>query len=204
MGLSRRVKNKLHEIKGIGILRYIQVQGQRSLLSMLRVIYGFDRWHVDSPLLVRPYRRTVAKMVNGIAPKSVIEVGCGLGALLSLIDAPTRSGYDRDKGAIRAARILNTKRICFVHGSIDKIPANPVDVLIMVNWIHDVSPEMLHKWISRLLPYTRFLMVDAIDKSNPLPYAYKHDFAFLQDTCRLLKIERHQGEGRSFLLFEVL
>ena len=204
MGLSSRVKNKLHKIKGIGIQRYIQIQIQRSLLSLLQVIYGFDQWHVDSPLLARPYRRIVAKMVNGLAPKSVIEVGCGLGSLLSLIDAPARTGYDCDKGAIRAVRILNTRRICFVHGSIEKIPANRVDVLIMVNWIHDVKPELLHYWLSSLLPNIRFLMVDAIDQFNPLPYAYRHDFAFLQDTCRLLKIERHQGEGRSFLLFEVL
>ena len=47
--------------------------------------YGFHPWHAAAPLSARPYRRTVAEMVNGVNPEVVVEVGCGLSSILSLV-----------------------------------------------------------------------------------------------------------------------
>jgi len=79
-----------------------------------------------------------------------------------------------------------------------------IDVLILVNWIHDISPESLDALITPLLPIVRYLLLDAIDANNPIEYRYKHDFVFLSERTRRISVTQPLNEGRSFQLFEVL
>jgi hypothetical protein len=198
--LLRRIKLLLR----FGLIRTVHISLDRLFLGILFRIYEFDAWHANSPLSARPYRLTVARIVNELKPTTVVEVGCGLGGIISNINAEKRYGYDIDVGVIRASRFLHSNDITFIHGDLSVVSLKQIDVLVLVNWIHDISPQMLEGLITPLLSRTHYLLLDAIDSDGPTGYKYKHDFAFLRKRARILSITRHSEEGRSFQLFEVV
>lgn len=189
-----------------GWARSLRVLLDRGALNVLRAIYGFHPWHAAAPLSARPYRHAVATLIAGMTPppRCVVEVGCGLGAILRLAQAEERVGYDIDPGAVRAARFLHGGAIRFVEGGMEAVAEPQIDLLVMVNWIHDFDPGQLLDWLAPLLPRCSYLLVDAIDRDNPHGYRHAHDFAFLQDRVREVRSSRTENEGRRFILFEVI
>ncbi|MHB8474366.1 MAG: class I SAM-dependent methyltransferase [Gammaproteobacteria bacterium] len=195
---------KYRTLRRIGLFRYLRMVVDRIFLSGLVMIYGFDSWHAQAPTSARPYRHVVAHLTNELAPRTVVEVGCGLGGILALVSAPDRYGYDIDERAIRAARFLHGRRIIFTCGGITAVSLAQIDVLILVNWIHELSPDALKQLLTLMLARSRYLLLDAIDRDGPDSYRYKHDFAFLGTAARLISVTRAPGECRSFHLFEVI
>jgi len=201
--LVRKSKTLRAEVQTKGTLRTARITLDRGVIFLLSRIYRFPAaWH--PPTSMRPYRIAVATAINALDPEVVCEVGCGLGSILSRIHAPVRVGYDVSPGVLRAARLLRSGSIDFRSGSIDAVDLPSMDVLVLVNWIHEVSPEDLERMLLPLLPRTRCLMLDAIDADNAFGYRFKHDFAFLDGKARLLSSTRVDGEGRSFRLYEVI
>jgi hypothetical protein len=174
----------------------------RVIVLVLSKVFVFPAaWHTTTS--ARSYRITIAGVVNALAPSVVCEVGCGLGSILSRIVAPVRVGYDIDAGVIRAATLVRSRKIVFRVGGLETVSEPHVDVLILVNWIHELSPRDLETRLGPLLPRCRYLLLDAIDADNEYGYRYKHDFSFLADKAKKISITRHPGEGRSFQLFRV-
>lgn len=197
--LKRRLKLAYH----YGFVRTVNIVIDRIALHTLRLFFGFAKWHANAPLSARSYRRIVAELVNGLRPKCVVEVGCGLGSILALVHAPERWGYDIDHGAIRAARLLRDRSINFRYGSIQSVTAGQIDVLILVNWIHELAPEELEQLIIPLVPRTRFLLLDAIYASNDCRYRYKHSFDFLRPFADPVRTFNMPEEGRSFIVMQI-
>ncbi len=195
---------KFKTARRIGLLRSARIGIDRVYLGALARIYKFNPWHVEAPTSARGYRNTVAELVNQLSPTTVVEVGCGLGYVLSLIDATQRFGYDVDEGVIKAARFIHGKKISFVHGDLSAVSLPKIDVLVLINWIHELSPAELERLMAPLFSRTRYLLLDAIDADGPSGYRYKHDFAFLNQRARRLSVTRPPNEGRSFHLFEVV
>ncbi len=195
---------KLKTAKKIGVLRSARIGIERLWLNILSRIFMFHPWHAEAPISARPYRYTVAELVNGLHPSTVVEVGCGLGYVLKLIEAPYRFGYDLDEGAIGAARFLHGRSISFERGDLTAVSQAHLDVLILVNWIHEISPEELLRLIEPLLSRTNYLVLDAIDPDQSSGYRFKHDFAFLGFRVQRISVARTRDEGRSFQLFKVI
>jgi SAM-dependent methyltransferase len=187
----------------MGIVRLVRCRIDLLWLSVLQRHFGFDPWHAQAPYSCRSYKRTVVDIVNRLAPATVVEIGTGLGELLAHIDAPRRFGYDIDPGVVRAARFLHRRGITFVHGDARQVIDGPIDVLILVNWIHNLSPNELSELLEPLVPRTTYLLLDAIDVDGPSSYRYKHTFDFLSGNADLLSITRAPDEPRSFRLFRV-
>ncbi len=201
--ILRKLATMKREVRSKGAFRMARIYADRLFIFTLSKIYKFPAsWH--PPTSMRQYRITVAGIVNALKPDVVCEVGCGLCSILSRINSPHRYGYDIDAGVIRAARLLRSSALELHEGDLSAVALNHIDVLILVNWIHEVSPEDLENELSRLLPITRYLVLDAIDPDNTFGYRYKHDFSFLTSRVRRLSVTRHPGEGRSFQLFEVI
>lgn len=202
-GFIHRLIGKLTDISNVGVARSLRIVVDRALLKILALFYGFHPWHADSPNSARLYRNTVAEMVSDLHPDVVVEVGCGLGGIISNIHAVDRYGYDIDEGVIKAARFLHGKKVSFICGELTSIDLPRIDVLILVNWIHEVSPASLEEMLTAILPRTHYLVLDAIDADNSYGYLYKHDFEFLAQQAKRLSTVRHPDEGRSFQLYEV-
>lgn len=201
--IFRKLATLKREVKSKGVFRMAKIYADRLAVFTLSQIFKFPAsWH--PPTSMRQYRITVAGIVNDLKPDVVCEVGCGLCSILSRINSPNRYGYDIDPGVIRAARLLRSSALSLQVGGLSAVALKQIDVLILVNWIHEVSPRDLEMELSRLLPITRYLVLDAIDPDNSYGYRYKHDFSFLENRARRLSVTRQPGEGRSFQLFEVI
>lgn len=201
--MNRAIVRKIEGIRRFGLRRSIRIEVDRIILRALALKFKFHPWHAEAPISARPYRCVVARIVNELKPVSVVEVGCGLGMILRLVEAPKRYGYDVDVGAIRAARFLHGDTITFSTGDLATVDLKEIDVLILVNWIHEISPMLLHEQLRPLLSRTRYLLLDALDPDGPTGYRFKHDFKFLDRSCRRLSVTCPPNEGRSFHLFEV-
>ncbi len=187
-----------------GLARSARIFVDRSALKVAQRVFGFAEWHAIAPTSLRTYRVGLAAMANEVKANVVVEVGCGLGAILARINAPTRVGYDVDDGVIRAARALRSRAITFRVGSFPDVVEPSIDLLIAVNWPHDFPPDQLDSWLTPLLQRARYLLVDIIAPSCPLPYRYFHDFAFLSGRATCVRREPLGEEHREFLLFKVI
>jgi hypothetical protein len=200
--LLRKLKTLSKQIKSKGFLLAGKIYIDTLAVFILSKIYGFPAsWH--PPTSARPYRLTVAQAVNSVKPQIVCEVGCGLGSILSRVNSPIRYGFDIDAGVVRAAKVLRTRNLHLEVGSLESVDLEHIDVLVLVNWIHEINPAELEERLSPLLRKTRYLLLDAIDVDNDYGYQYKHDFAFLSGKASLVSVSRCPGEGRSFRLFYV-
>ena len=187
----------------MGLRRLARCRVEQIWLGILQRYFQFDPWHSAAPYACRPYKGLVVDVVNRLKPGTVVEIGAGLGELLAHINAPRRFGYDIDQGVVRAARFLHGRRITFVHGDATQVIQSPIDVLILVNWIHNLSPNELWELLEPLMPRTSYLLLDAIDPLGPPSYRYKHTFDFLRDSAELLSISKAPDEPRSFHLFRI-
>jgi SAM-dependent methyltransferase len=181
----------------------------RVWLHAWRQIFGFDRWHAAAPYSCRPYKRVVVETANALRPSTVVEVGCGLGDIVSRIQARERFGIDAELNVIRAARFLHPGNVHWLHGDASSIRgALPlmlqIDCLIMVNWIHSLSQEQLADVIVPLLPRLKYLLLDAIDPTGPASYRFKHDFHFLGSKTERIAETRLADEPRSLVVLKTL
>jgi hypothetical protein len=195
---------KVATARRIGLHRLLRRRIDRIWLGLLARYFGFNAWHARAPFSCRPYKQTVVDLVNGLTPRVVVEVGSGLGDLLSRIDAVERHAYDVDPGVVRAGRFLHGRRVTFVLGDATTVTQARIDVLVMVNWIHNLSPSNLEQLLLPLVARTRYLVLDAIDTDAPGSYRYKHDFAFLDGVAERLSVTRPPDEPRGFHLFRVI
>lgn len=147
------------------------------LYRVLHYIFKFDDWHILNIYENRTYKQVIVRKVNDLRPRIAVEVGCGLGEIISKIDTKVRIGIDIDKNAIRAARLLNlTTNTKFLCGSLDdvrELPYDQIDALIMINWLHEIPEEQIVGDISRLLQKTQisYLVADEMPKDRA---SYKH------------------------------
>ena len=116
---------------------------QKIYYLALSKIFKFDVWHASAPFSCRPYKSEVVDLVNSLKSTSVIEVGCGLGDIISRINCSKCYGVDKDSNVINAARKINGNVRYFVSdiGSVQRvIDCNEtIELLIMVNWPHGVE-----------------------------------------------------------------
>lgn len=186
----------------MGTYGFIRCLLERMWYWLLSIYFKFDPWHIKGAFSCRPYKNVVVELINSLQPTVVVEVGCGLGELLSHVTARYRAGYDIDQGVIRAARFIH-RHIEFICGDARQIKQKNIDALIMVNWIHEISPEALENLIIPLLVNSKYLLLDAIDSGAPDSYKYKHNFKFLVGKAVLISVTRSDNESRSFHLFKV-
>jgi hypothetical protein len=152
--LLRKTQTLKKELNAKGFRRVVKINLDKLAILVLAKVYKFPAsWHTSTSM--RSYRVTVARIVNDLKPYSVCEVGCGLGSILCRIDASVRWGLDIDGGVVRAAKLLRGRKIRFEQGGLASVRMEEIDVLILVNWIHEISPSELEAQLTPLLSRTR-------------------------------------------------
>ena len=143
-------------------------------------------------------------MANSIKPESVIEIGCGLGEIISRIDSTTKIGFDTCDKVLMAASDYHDQTIRWQSGSFFEAQTFEKDLLIAINWINNLSPEELEKNILSNKSTTKYFLLESITK-NTDGFRYYHDFSFMEKFSeRIDRQECGYGEPRELILFRVL
>ncbi len=154
---------------------------------ILKLLFRFDKWHV-SKLSDRKYAQDIISYINKIDhlnSKSVLEIGCGLGCIIRRIKAKTCIGFDLSPNVVKAAKFLSYIKIKYnmrfrqFDFMLDNIEGK-FDVIIMVNWIHNIPSNILNVKLNELIEnnLTKCGMV-ILDTLRNDTYKYNHDINFL-------------------------
>lgn len=191
-----------NSFRRLGVYGTIACFMNRMLLSPIGFYFKLDKWHAQSPYACRPYKRLVIGLADRTRVGSVVEIGCGLGDIVSRIKARDRIGFDIDPHVIRAASVLH-KGVNFY--ACDRVYSNSIpsgSLVIMVNWIHNVEGVELQDMIGRLHPNIDYLILDRISINNTNNYKIRHDFNFLRESFDELDSVTDEEERRTFVLFK--
>jgi Cyclopropane fatty acid synthase and related methyltransferases len=168
----------------------------------LRSYYKFDKWHLYT-LHERKYAKDIIQFSNNkVRREKLVEIGCGLGDIVRNVNYDQIYGFDSDNKVLKAAQFLNSifhkKEIEFL---LFKFPETKLtlnfDVIIMVNWIHHISKEVLK---DKIKDYYQLNLNDSgfiiLDTVNDKSYKNNHDISYLSDglNCKLVKIGEYERE----------
>ncbi|MCH5256490.1 MAG: hypothetical protein J1D87_04315 [Lachnospiraceae bacterium] len=138
MGIIGRI---LKKIKEVGVKNCVRGAILRLKYIKLQKKYGFDTWHL-SPYEWRAYSQKTALYINSHGAKKVIDIGCGLGGLLSHINADSKIGLDIHEEVILAAKELGDKSIAYRVGSFNEvINEKNIDYLVTLGFTHGGTEE---------------------------------------------------------------
>lgn len=157
--------------------------------------HGFDPWHAKSPFECRGYKREVVQLAESLHPQAVIEIGCGLGEIVSRIGDCRRFGFDIDPRVVPAAHELHGAHCRFECAGLTDVDmvhrvvgGAGADLLVMVNWPHALPWVELAAQVRRLTQAVslRRLIIDTIEPGTP-GYAHHHAAAELASLGPVLK-----------------
>lgn len=199
-----RWRRRIDKAVELGIGNILMCFVTRLRFRMLRARFHFDPWHCDGTWYCRPYQRVAVDMVNRVSPSVVVEVGCGLGEVISRVSAPIRTAFDLDRSVIDAARHLRGNAVQFQVGSWADVGRGPIDVLVAINWIHSLSPEELSAALTLFEGRVSYFLLEGITVGQE-GYAHCHDFAFLKGRAVLVDSKPGGiGEPRTLKLFKTI
>ena len=107
---------KFKKLFNIGLIGYIKCTLRKRKLKKLQKSFNFSNWHFEACFECRPYKKQILNIANQIAPETIVDIGCGLGEILSKTKAKFKYGIDPDFSVIKAAEYLHPN-IKFYHGN---------------------------------------------------------------------------------------
>jgi hypothetical protein len=202
------LKKKFYRIKVLGISNLFKCFYWRFKLKVLAYKSGltldpwFINWHIKPNIYCKPYKWRVIEVANSLNPNSVIEIGCGLGEIISRVKAQYRVGIDIDKTCIYLADKLNKGPI-YIEGSFDSVLALPVkdiDLLIMVGFIHRIPMDTLSFHINQILDSKtcKYIITDMYREDYP-DRGVVHDLSKYNKRIKLINAY-DDYEGYSYIM----
>jgi SAM-dependent methyltransferase len=198
------LNKKFYRIKVLGISNVFKCFYWRFKLKVLAYKSGLalDPWHIRHNIYCRPYEWRVIEVANSLNPNSVIDIGCGLGEILSRVKAQYRVGVDMDKTCIYLANKLNKGPI-YIEGSFDSVLALPVkdiDLLIMVGFIHTIPMDPLSFHINQILDSKtcKYIITDRYREDYP-DRGVVHDLSKYNKRINLIDVY-DDYEGYSYIM----
>jgi 2-polyprenyl-3-methyl-5-hydroxy-6-metoxy-1,4-benzoquinol methylase len=160
--------------------------------------FKFDKWHIYGSTQPK-YQGEVIRMLNELDFRfKIVEIGCGLGSILKSIDYVEKFGLDLDRNVISAAKFINRRsQINFVTGSFDDAKKYiDIDVLLAVNWVHNLDPAQLLFELSYFSQRGALVLTEGVED-----YRFYHDRIFFASHFIILKeVFVPEGKRHLFLL----
>ena len=153
--------------------------------------FDLDNWHLKGTFYCRNYKILSLKIINDLKPQIYIDIGCGLGEILSKVKIRkcNKLGYDLDERINKVnIKINNSKFVyfnkqekLFEYAKKIQFEKKNLVVISMLNFVHNLSLEelqaMIAKYYQELGEY--ILLIDNIYKKGK-EYKYNHHtFLFL-------------------------
>ena len=202
------LRKKFYRVEVLGISNLFECFYWRFKLKVLAYKSGLtlDPWHIKSNIYCRPYKWRVIEVANSLNPNCVIEIGCGLGEIISRVKAQYRVGVDIDKTCIYLANKLNKGPI-YIEGSFDSVLAlqvKDVDLLIMVNFIHGISMDTLSFCINQILDSKtcKYIITDRYKEDYP-DRGIVHDLSKYNKRIKLINVYDDYEGYRDIMLWRV-
>ncbi len=201
LSLPSRIIKKLNYL---GLINSIKCFRDFIRYSFYSRTFDTDNWHQQGGLNCSKRNPYIVNLVNSMDINSVVDVGCGLGAIISKIDCNLRLGIDYSENVINAAKKMHKNEdIIFKKGSFDSIDGQ-FDLIIAANFLHDYSPDEVKRWLNNSIEKNKFkfLILDEIYQ-NENGYRYKHNFQKLLEKLVIKESQDFIYEKRRIVLFEV-
>jgi len=202
------LRKKFYRIKVLGIFNLFRCFYWRFKLKILAHSNGLtlDPWHIKSNIYCRPYKWKVVEVANSLNPNCVIEIGCGLGEIISRVKAQHRIGIDIDKSCIYLANKLNSGPL-YIEGSFDRVltlQAKEIDLLIMINFIHGIPMDTLNFYVNQILDFKtcKYIITDRYKEDYP-DRGVVHDLSKYDKRIKLLNIYDDYEGYRDIMLWKV-
>lgn len=208
-----QLKFVLTQIKMDKLILSLRIRIHLVIRKVLKKIFSFDNWHI-SPLLSRKYAQDLILFLNRFENKeSYLEVGCGLGDIIRNVrrNFKKRLGLDIENEVLCAARFLSLlsfqrnityKRFAF---PIDQIEGK-FDVIVLVNWIHNIEPDILKSKITEYfrnnLQENGLIIIDTVQHEG---YKYNHKVDFLTENilCDVIRIGLYENNRETWAIKKV-
>lgn len=202
--IQRKWRRRLQKASELGLQNIMMCLATRCWFRLIHFKFKFDPWHYKGTYHCRPYQRIAVKLVNNLQPKVVVEIGCGLGEIISRVNATRRIGYDLDGAVIEAAKFIRSGKVNFYVGTGNDVQEKEIDVLILLNWIHDLSPQQMMNFLEPFYKRVSYFVLEGITPGEA-GYKFFHDFKFLSEHAELVEaIDGGFGEPRKLMIFKVL
>lgn len=175
--------------------------------------FNVDKWHLNGTFYCRRYKILSLKLINNLKPNIYIDIGCGLGDLLSKvkISKELKLGYDKDSEVSKAnIKFKKNKFKYFTEEEklvkyVIKLNSknNNLIIISMLNFLHNLS---IKEFEAKINYYKKelgsfLLLVDNIyDKGKE--YSYNHH-QFLFNHSGLIKYMHKVDKLRSLYLIKV-
>jgi SAM-dependent methyltransferase len=186
----------------INIYKYIFFEIRKLPVRLLYYVFKFQRWHIYGS--TKPeYSRIVSNLANSIGENlSVVEIGCGLGNIISKVKSPRKIGFDLDNNVIRAAKFIqkfkfHRFKVVFKHGSFTEAILSSPDVLIAVNWIHNIPTEVLFSKLKYFTDQGTIVIIDGVEN-----YKFYHSKKLLSLSFLVQEISVVGEEKRHIFLIK--
>lgn len=171
------------------------------------------KWHLSGTFFCRTYKILSLKIINSLKPDIYIDIGCGLGELLSKVKISYKHklGYDIDLSLVKAHKISNKNR--FIYFSDEKkllsyaknlrIGKDNCVVVSMLNFSHILSKVDLENIINKyLISIGKFILLIDNIYVNSKEYKYNHH-KFLYNHKGLIKYIHKVDKLRSLYCLEI-
>ncbi|MBI4706719.1 MAG: class I SAM-dependent methyltransferase [Candidatus Omnitrophica bacterium] len=177
----RIAKNMILRIRSIGAKNFLMCILKKFIFKFLMLRYRFNSWHASAPYECRPYKSEVVSLADSLHAEVVVEIGCGLGEILTRVKSNHKIGFDIDGGVIKAACGLYGSNCEFFEASVSDLITivskvdSKCDLLICINWTHGIQWEELFNNLSSLQKALgiRYLLIDTINTGS-VGFSYYH------------------------------
>lgn len=161
---------------------------QRIKYRILFHNFKIDPWHLSGTFYCRKYKTKTLEIINRIKPDYYIDIGCGLGEILSKVDLKNKKkfGFDIDNKlelAIKKTKpnfYFSTNKKVFFNLLRKKIEGENKKIIVsLLNFSHTITEKKLYIYLNTLHkilgPY--ILITDSVfDKSKEYKYHHKSFF----------------------------
>ena len=159
--------------------------------------FDIDNWHLQGTFYCRKYKILSLKIINDLKPQLYIDIGCGLGEILSKVKLSKfyKLGYDSDtrinkvniKKNNSKFQYFNKEEKLFEYAKKIQFKEENLVVISMLNFVHNLSLEELQAMIAKYYKEVGeyILLIDNIYKKEK-EYKYSHH-NFLLNHSGLIK-----------------
>ncbi len=113
--------------------------------------YNLGKWFTGS-YETRKYAQEVVEYVNASWPNTVVDLGCGMGDMISHIHAAQKYGYDPKDCLLQEARKIDKSGTIYKKGSFDEVKIEgKIDFLITLQFLHEFTNDKVKTIYSDIL-----------------------------------------------------